>query len=63
MGIQATYLGMPLDDGKVVDGVLTCSHHGFQFLLETGECLTAPGVQLITHAVRVMGPDVEVKLS
>jgi nitrite reductase/ring-hydroxylating ferredoxin subunit/Fe-S cluster biogenesis protein NfuA len=60
---QCAHLGMPLEDGLVVDGVLTCSHHGFQFLLETGECLTAPEVQLITHAVRVVGSDVEVRLS
>jgi nitrite reductase/ring-hydroxylating ferredoxin subunit/Fe-S cluster biogenesis protein NfuA len=60
---QCAHLGMPLDDGHIAEGVLTCSHHGFQFLLETGECLTAPEVQLITHAVRVVGPDVEVRLS
>lgn len=60
---QCAHLGMPLDDGLLVGGILTCSHHGFQFLLETGECLTAPEVQLITHAVRVVGPTVEVKLS
>jgi len=60
---QCAHLGMPLDDGALLDGVLTCSHHGFRFLLETGECLTAPEVQLVTHAVRVVGSDVEVKLA
>ena len=60
---QCAHLGMPLDDGLIAGGVLTCSHHGFQFLLETGECVTAPEVQLITHAVRVIGSAVEVKLS
>jgi nitrite reductase/ring-hydroxylating ferredoxin subunit/Fe-S cluster biogenesis protein NfuA len=60
---QCAHLGMPLDDGAVEAGVLTCSHHGFRFLLETGECLTAPEVQLVTHAVRVVGDTVEVRLS
>jgi len=57
------HLGMPLDMADVSDGVLTCPHHGFQYSLETGECLTVPEVQLQTHAVRVTGERVEVKLS
>ncbi len=57
------HLGMPLDDGEVKDGVLTCSHHGFQFLLESGECLTVPEVQLQTHSARVTGERVEVRFS
>ncbi len=57
------HLGMPLDMGEVADGILTCPHHGFQYSLESGECLTAPEVQLHTHAVRVTGDRVEVKLS
>ena len=39
-----------------------CSYHGFQYLLETGECLTAPEVQLRVHAVRVVGERVQVRL-
>jgi Fe-S cluster biogenesis protein NfuA/nitrite reductase/ring-hydroxylating ferredoxin subunit len=57
------HLGMPLDGGTVTDGVLTCPHHHFQFSIESGECLTVPEVQLLSHAVRLRGPDVEVKLS
>jgi Fe-S cluster biogenesis protein NfuA/nitrite reductase/ring-hydroxylating ferredoxin subunit len=57
------HLGMPLDDGEVSGGVLTCPHHGFRFLLESGECLTVPEVQLLTHPVRVAGEHVEVRLS
>jgi nitrite reductase/ring-hydroxylating ferredoxin subunit len=53
---------MPLDMGEIADGVITCSYHGFQYLLETGECLTAPEVQLKTHAVRVLGDRVQVRL-
>ena len=56
------HLGMPLDMGEVRDGVITCSYHGFKYLLETGECLTAPEVQLKVHAVRVTGQRVQVRL-
>ena len=57
------HLGMPLDMAEVREGILTCPHHGFQYALESGECLTVPEVQLQTHAVRVRGNQVEVKLS
>ncbi len=57
------HLGMPLDQGSVNDGVLTCPHHGFRFSLESGECLTVPEVQLVTHAVRVAHGVVEVRLT
>ncbi len=57
------HLAMPLDQGELADGVLTCPHHGFRYLIESGECLTAPEVQLHTYAVRVTGGSVMVKIS
>ena len=56
------HLGLELDGGPVADGVLTCPHHGFAYDLATGECLTAPTVQLRAHAVRLVGERVEVRL-
>jgi Fe-S cluster biogenesis protein NfuA/nitrite reductase/ring-hydroxylating ferredoxin subunit len=56
------HLGMPLDMAEVADGVITCSYHGFRYLLESGECLTAPEVQLRVHAVRVVGERVQIRL-
>lgn len=56
------HLGLAMDDGEVADGVLTCPYHGFQYDLSSGECLTAPAVQLQPHAVRVIGSRVEVRL-
>ena len=53
---------MPLEMGEVKDGIITCSYHGFQYLLETGECLTAAEVQLKVHAVKVTGDRVQVRL-
>ncbi len=59
---SCAHLGMPLEMGEVREGVITCSYHGFQYLLETGECLTAPEVQLKVHAVRVVSDRVQVRL-
>jgi nitrite reductase/ring-hydroxylating ferredoxin subunit/Fe-S cluster biogenesis protein NfuA len=57
------HMGLPLDEGEVENGVLACPHHDFQYDLASGECLTAPEVALQSHAVRVVGHRVEVRLS
>lgn len=57
------HLGFPLHDGEIEDGIIACPHHGFRYDLTTGECLTAPEVQLQPHAVRVIGSRVEVRLA
>lgn len=55
------HLGMALDGGDVADGILTCPWHGFRYDLASGECLTAPQVQLAPVPVRVRGQRVEVR--
>lgn len=57
------HLGMPLEMGSVTNGILTCSYHGFEFLLETGECLTAPEIALPSFPVRVEGGRVQVRVT
>jgi Fe-S cluster biogenesis protein NfuA/nitrite reductase/ring-hydroxylating ferredoxin subunit len=57
------HLGFPIHDGEIENGIITCPHHGFRYDLSSGECLTAPEVQLQSHAVRVIGPRVEVRIS
>ena len=57
------HLGFPLDGGVVSEGTIACPHHGFTYELASGECLTARGVQLRAHAVRVSGDDVFVRLA
>lgn len=47
------HLGMPLDEGECSQGILTCPYHGFQFLLESGECITAPTVALPSYPTKV----------
>lgn len=56
------HMGMPLDMGEVSNGIVTCPYHGFRYDLSSGECLTAPEVQLVPLAVRVTGSNVDVRL-
>ncbi|MBN4002269.1 NifU family protein [Nostoc sp. LPT] len=57
-----THLGSPLEKGKIENGILTCPSHGFQYKLETGECLTAPDVSLQSYPVKIKDDKVFVKL-
>lgn len=57
------HLGFPIHDGEVENSIITCPYHQFQYDLASGECLTAPEVQLQPHAVRVVGTKVEVRIS
>lgn len=57
------HLGQEIDGGTVENGIITCPWHGFQYDLATGECLTAPEVQLQSHGVKVVGNRVEVRLA
>ena len=60
---SCAHLGLPMDGALVSEGTLRCPHHGFTYELASGECLTAPGVSLRIHAVRVTGDDVHVRLA
>jgi nitrite reductase/ring-hydroxylating ferredoxin subunit len=61
--MACAHMGMPLDGGEIVGGIITCPHHGLQYSLETGECLTAPEVQLKPHQVRVVGERIDIRLA
>ncbi|WP_298918527.1 NifU family protein [uncultured Nostoc sp.] len=57
-----THLGSPLEKGKVENGIITCPSHGFQYKLETGECLTAPDISLQSYPVQIKEDKVFVKI-
>ncbi|RCJ29083.1 hypothetical protein A6770_01450 [Nostoc minutum NIES-26] len=57
-----THLASPLDTGKVENGIITCPSHGFQYNLETGECLTATDVPLQSYPVQIKGDKVFVQI-
>lgn len=50
---QCPHMGHPLDRGLVDGNFITCPGHGFRFDLTSGECITAPHVQLEPFPVRV----------
>ncbi len=56
------HLGLPVSTGSIAEGRITCPHHGFQYDLMTGECMTAPEVQLRPVPVRLVGNRVEIRL-
>ena len=56
------HMGMPFDTAVIKHANITCTYHQFSYDLRTGECLTAPEVQLLTHAVRVKNDKVEINL-
>ncbi|MBW4641713.1 MAG: NifU family protein [Goleter apudmare HA4340-LM2] len=57
-----THLGNPLAEGQVENGIITCPAHGFQYRLATGECLTVPGVSLVSYPLRIKENQVFVQL-
>ena len=50
--------GGPLHEGSVVDGVVTCPWHRFQFSLGDGRCRTVPALGLACYTPRVEGDEV-----
>lgn len=56
------HMGLEMTDGLIEGAILTCPFHGFRYALESGECLTAPEVQLHAHAVRVIGSRVQIRI-
>jgi nitrite reductase/ring-hydroxylating ferredoxin subunit len=50
----------PIGEGKIVDGLVTCPWHGYQYRLEDG-CAPPPFTEkLATYRVRIKGGVVEV---
>ena len=54
--------GWSFGGGLVRSGILTCPFHGYEFRLDTGECLTSPSLPLDLYPVRIRDGRVEVKL-
>ncbi len=50
----------PLGEGRIIDGLVTCPWHGYQYRLEDG-CAPPPFTEkLVTYRVRVKGGGIEV---
>ena len=53
--------GGPLDEGGIVDKVVTCPWHGWEFDVTTGTCTFNDSVKQPTFQVREEGEDVFVE--
>ncbi|MDX9856388.1 MAG: Rieske 2Fe-2S domain-containing protein [candidate division Zixibacteria bacterium] len=60
LGIQSecAHMRASLAKGGIKDGILTCSWHGWQYDLRTGECINNPGFRLKQYEVEIDGGDV-----
>ena len=56
------HLATPLDRGKLDHHILTCPSHGFQYNLQTGECLSVADIPLQSYPVQIKNDKVFVKL-
>jgi len=50
----------PLSEGEIVDGHLECPGHGWQFSLETGQCLNSPAYCLTSFLVSTFSDSVRI---
>lgn len=50
---RCPHMDGPLNEGEIVDGVVTCPWHGWQFRLCSGECLNMPGIDASTLQIAV----------
>jgi nitrite reductase (NADH) small subunit len=55
--------GGPLSDGVVANCIVTCPWHGWQFDVRTGMCVQDPGVGVTRHEARIVGNEIQVKLT
>lgn len=59
---RCAHLGLPLSDGKLENGVITCPHHHYAYDARTGRGLNPANVALKRLASCVRGRDIEVDL-
>lgn len=51
----------PVSDGEIVDGILVCPGHGWQFNMNTGQCLNSPTYQLKPLSVVVYNDSIHIE--
>ena len=55
--------GGPLADGTLSRCIVTCPWHGWQFDVATGALVQDPGVGVSRHETRIVGDEIQVKLT
>lgn len=51
-----------LDEGELTGYIITCPLHGWEYNVENGECLTAPGADLRTYPLHIMGDEIQIRV-
>jgi toluene monooxygenase system ferredoxin subunit len=59
---RCRHQGVPLSQGKLAGGVLTCSAHGWQYDARSGRGCNPTGVALLRLPVEIRGADIWVDL-
>ncbi len=54
--------GIPLSDGIVHQGTVTCTWHGWMMSLESGCYLANPRIRVTTYPVRVEGDEIQIQV-
>ncbi len=55
--------GGPLSEGTLRDCIVTCPWHGWQYDVRSGTLVQDPGVGVTSHDVRVVGDEIQVRLT
>jgi nitrite reductase/ring-hydroxylating ferredoxin subunit len=51
----------PISDGEMIDDIVVCPGHGWQFNVTTGQCLNSPTYQLKPLSVGVYNDSIHVE--
>jgi len=54
--------GGPLGDGFLEGNTVVCPWHGWEFDLETGQCMNMPGAFVAVYSVVVEGEEIKIQL-
>ena len=55
--------GGPLCEGPIAGHIVTCPWHGWQYDVTTGVLIQDPGVGVSRHETRIVGDEVQVRLT
>ncbi len=63
MEIGCKHQGADITKGCISNNIATCPRHGWQYNLETGECVNRDSPNLRKHDLTIEGKDIKVSLS
>ncbi len=55
---RCPHMDGPLGEGEIEGGLVTCPWHGWQFQVDTGSCITMPGVDATKIDISIEGDNI-----